>query len=460
MTAPRPPKQPRIPTARRLAWQILREHRAQAGYANELIERTLNPLPILDPERRLLTELVFGVLRHRRSLDAMIEPFRRGNRPIDPPIREALRLGAYQLAYLDHVPAHAAVYETVELIRAEFPRVVGFVNGLLRRVSELVTSTSMPTPSADSLPRQPGVYRVLSQSVFPPPDLDPAGYLATAFSWPDWLASRWLHRLGFDECLRLGHWFNHPPTIWLRVNRLRTTREALLAAFTAAGIPCSFGEHPDSIRLQDRRPIRSLPGYAEGHFCVQDLTAMQVADALDPKPGQRILDLCAAPGGKTSHLAERMGNQGSIVACDLAQNRLNTLQQLCRRLGIDMVQSHLLSQEDQGSLPSGPFDAILLDVPCSNTGVLGRRPEVRERLREREISHLVQLQMRLIHQVVDRLGPGGVLVYSTCSMEQEENQGVVRAVLQELPRLQLETEQTTLPGQPADGGYWARLRVH
>jgi 16S rRNA (cytosine967-C5)-methyltransferase len=241
------------------------------------------------------------------------------------------------------------------------------------------------------------------------------------------------------------------------VNPLRTERDHLLAELAHAGIQARAGEHPQAIRLDDSVPIRELPGYAEGWFSVQDESAMQVASALSPPPGSRVLDLCAAPGSKTTHLAELMHNEGEIIACDVDARRLGVLTDSCRRLGLTIVQ--VREREAPGSEPPpGPFDAVLVDVPCSNTGVLGRRPEVRWRLHFSEMNRLVPLQIELLLRGAQLLRPGGAIVYSTCSIEPEENRQVVDQVCRLQPDVVLESEREQVPGRPADGGYWARLR--
>jgi 16S rRNA (cytosine967-C5)-methyltransferase len=237
----------------------------------------------------------------------------------------------------------------------------------------------------------------------------------------------------------------------LRCNPLRTTREALLSALVQAGLTAEVGDHPQAVRLREHAAVRDLPGYAEGWFSVQDESAMRVASALAPAPGSTVLDLCAAPGGKTTHLAELMGDRGRIVAWDADEERLKTVTALAGRLGLTSIES-------VREAPAGPFDAVLVDVPCSNTGVLGRRPEVRWRLTPDDLRYLVPLQLRLLRLGCQRVRPGGVVVYATCSIEPEENGSVVRAVLREREGLRLEAEEEAVPGRPADGGYWARLR--
>jgi 16S rRNA (cytosine967-C5)-methyltransferase len=446
-------------TARAVALRVLLDARPGHDFAWERLDEALRHTPLGPADRRLATELVYGTLRRRGSLDALLHALvDRPRQRIPPAAWELLRLGAYQLAYLTHVPPHAAIYETVELSKAWLRgRAPGFINGVLRNLGRLLTAESAPGPAADALPLVGGAYRRLARPALPDPILRPGEYLAAGHSLPRWLADRWLARYGWDEAVRLGFWFAEPAPLWLRVNPLRTTRDALRAALAEAGYHAEPGEHPQSLRLAEHAPIRSLPGYAEGWFTVQDASAMAAASALAPEPGMTVLDLCAAPGGKTTHLAELMHDTGRIVACDVDERRLQTVGELCARLGVSIVETRLLASGAE-SAPAEPFDAALVDVPCSNTGVLGRRPEVRWRLTPADLRHLVALQTELLRTACGQVRPGGAVLYSTCSVEPEENGGVVRAALAELPGWALEAEQEHRPGLPADGGYWARLR--
>ncbi len=449
----------RVHTARTLALQVLLDCRNGDAFVQEVLDAHLTRSPLSPADRRLATHLAYGVLRRRGSLDALLHPLiARQPHNVEPWLWDALYLGAYQLAFLSHVPAHAALNETVEL--AELwgrPGAKGFLNGVLRSLSRLLTDERTDAPAADALPLEHGDYRRLARPVLSDPATQPVEYL-TAFSLPRWLARRWSERYPWSECLRLGFWFAGPAPLWLRVNPLRTDRDTFLAALHQAGVAAEAGDHPQAVRLEESASIRELPGYAEGWFTVQDQSAMRVASALDPQPGWRVLDMCAAPGGKTTHLAELMRNQGQIVACDVDEDRLSSVCALSNRLGIGIVQPWRLNPNKNEEPPAGPFDAVLADVPCSNTGVLGRRPEVRWRLRPDEFVHLVRLQTKLLCWAGERVRTGGVVVYSTCSMEPEENGGAVRAALRGLRGLNLEAEEERVPGRPADGGYWARLR--
>ncbi len=441
--------------ARQVAADVLHQARLRKQYASEIVDERAGALSPAD--RRLCTQLVMGVVRRRATLDALVKPFIRiPFHAVQPRVWDAIHLGAYQIALLTQIPRHAAVHETVELASSiGSPQAKGFINGVLRRVSELVTDEMIDEPGAQALPLD-SRYRRLTQAVFPEPRIEQTSYLAAAFSWPLWLAQRWLSQHGWDECLRLGFWFNRPLPIMLRVNRLQSDRETYRLQLAARSITSEAGNHPQSLILRDPVPVRELPGYADGAFAVQDVSAMAVASALNPAPGMRVLDLCSAPGGKTTHLAEQMQNQGEIIACDIEQHRLDTVTSLCQRMGITNVQTRLLAEHEEP--PAGPFDAALVDVPCSNTGVLGKRPEVRWRLTQREFPYLIRLQTRLLIQAIERVRPGGAIVYSTCSIEPDENRGVVSAVVRAMPGLRLEGDQIAIPGEPGDGGYWARLR--
>lgn len=479
-------------TARQVAADVLHRSRSREAFAAELIDEALSPASgrrepavlvaqnsrltsaahqELSPlDRRFLTQLVFGVIRRRGTLDALLKPFIRTSfAAVQPRVWDVLHLGTFQLVFLTHVPKHAAVNETVELASyVGVPKAKGFVNGVMRRIAELVTDEFTDKPGADAVPfdlvYHPDTpthelsprYRKLTKPVLPDPNHETLAYFAAGHSLPRWLIDRWISRFGPDECGRLGFWFNTPPPLWIRANKLHNDRETYRLRLAAALIDAEPGEHPQSLRLPDPPAIRDLPGYDAGDFAVQDHSSMLVASALGVQPGMHVLDLCAAPGGKTTHLAELMDNRGRITACDTDPKRLKTVTTLCHRLGIKGVETVLL--KDNADPPAGPFDAALVDVPCSNTGVLGRRPEVRWRLKPNEFEHLIRLQTRLLILAAERVKPGGAVVYSTCSIEPDENQGVVKAVLRGMRSLRLEAEHHAVAGRPSDGGYWARLR--
>jgi 16S rRNA (cytosine967-C5)-methyltransferase len=453
--------------ARSLALQVLLDGARHEGFVQELLDRHLATAALSPPDRRLATQLVYGVLRRRGTLQALLQPLvARPPERVEAWLWDVLLLGACQLALLDHIPPHAALHETVELAaRFGRPKAKGFLNGVLRSCAALVTPTpgadapgSPEAPAADALPLEGGRYRRLARPVLPDPATSPVEYLALAFGLPPWLARRWHDRYGGDETRRLGFWFAGPAPLTLRCNPLRIGRDGFLAALAQAGLLAQAGEHPQAVRLRDHVPVRDIPGYDQGCFSVQDESAMRVASALAPAPGSTVLDLCAAPGGKATHLAELLADRGRIIACDVDEQRLATVAGLARRLGLTSIETLRVDARREQDVPPGPFDAVLVDVPCSNTGVLGRRPEVRWRLRPGELGHLVKVQGRLLGLALQRVRPGGAVVYATCSIEPEENGALVRAALDGTPGVRLEAEEEAVPGRPADGVYWARLR--
>lgn len=446
--------------ARSLALQVLLDSALHDGFVQELLERRLADNPLSPADRRLATQLACGTLRRAGTLTALLRPLiAREPERVEPWLWDVLRLGACQLALLNQIPRHAALHETVELAaRFGRPQAKGFLNGVLRALNRLVTDDMADDPASDTLPSEGGRFRRLTEPALPDPVTYPVGYLADGFGLPVWLAERWAARYSVEECQRLGFWFAGPGPLTLRVNPLRGTRDALLADLTAAGFDASAGDHPQAIRMGEHAAVRGLPGFDEGRFAVQDESAMLAASAMNALPGWRILDLCAAPGGKTTHLAELIGNQGEILACDADAERLTTVTESASRLGLTCIRTQVVESEPGRGVPVGPFDAVLADVPCSNTGVLGRRPEARWRLRPGDLRHLTALQARLLAVAAGRVRQGGVIVYSTCSIEPEENGDLVRRVLADRPWLTIEAEADAVPGRPADGGYWARLR--
>lgn len=454
----------RVHNARTLALQVLLDCARHEGFIQDVLDRQLSTpqaRELSGPDRRLATHLAYGVLRRRGTLTTLLQPL--VNRPpeaVEPWLWDTLQLGVYQLLLLTQIPPHAALNETVELARLfGRPRAKGFINGVLRSCLGLITADRLTEPAADALPMEGGSYRRLTRPALPAPATHPVEYLARAFGLPLWLAERWLPRLGRDEAYRLGFWFAGPAPLTLRVNPLRSARAALLDALARGGWHADPGDQPQVIRLREHVAVRDLPGYADGWFSVQDESATRAGAAVAPEPGSAVLDLCAAPGGKTTHLAEQMHDRGRIVACDVDEGRLQTVRELAARLGLRSIETVRIDPQRRDSVPAGPFDRVLVDVPCSNTGVLGRRPEARWRLVPGDIRHLVLMQERLLRLAVERTRPGGTVVYSTCSIEPEENGQLVRRVLAGLPGTTLEAEEESAPGRPSDGAYWARVRV-
>jgi 16S rRNA (cytosine967-C5)-methyltransferase len=377
-----------------------------------------------------LTELVYGTLRWRGRLDRCIERHTpRSLRFFSVWTRNALRLGAYQILFLTRIPPSAAVNESVALAKQkEGPKPAGLVNAVLRKIA--------------AEREQP--LRLL-------PD-DPAERIAIEQSHPVWLVRRWVERYGPKEAEDLCRSNNAPPPLTVRVNRIKTDRDRLRARLEAAGVRVSVGRcSEDALLLEGRVRLDSLKAFREGQFTIQDEAAQLVTRILDPQPGETVLDACAAPGGKTTHIAERMQNRGSIIAVDKEKGRIARLNDNIARHGAPIIQTHCADITFPGRLRnSGRVDRMLVDAPCSGTGVLRRNPEGKWLKREKDLIRFQALQRRILDGAAPMLRPGGILVYSTCSTEPEENALAVRGFLDNRPEFQVQDIRPYLP-PPAAG---------
>ena len=411
---------------------------------------------MIERDRPFVRNLIQTVVRRKLTIETVLQEFVK--REVEPGLWLLLKLGTSQLLFGNASHRHADLNETVEVARSiGQPRWCGFLNGVLRNISRSLTDeTGTQALNGNWYPSESaGLFRKLRHNCFPAPES--RQYLSTAYSLPLWLIERWSAQWDRDELREVADWFLHPQPLCLRVNRIQTSREEVLSIFQSQKIRSLPGRIPDSIAgLLSGVSIVNLPGWNEGHFSVQDETAQHAAQTLDPQPGESVLDLCAAPGTKTTHLAERMQNRGTLIATDVSDDRLEKIRDNARRLRLDIIQTELIDREGT-NIPEGPFDAILLDAPCTNTGVLGKRIEARWRIKSDDIEELSTLQQRLLQQAADRVRPGGRILFSTCSIEPEENQHNIQNFLTSRPEFELRTVQLFRPGDPSDGGYQALL---
>ncbi|MBI1922215.1 MAG: 16S rRNA (cytosine(967)-C(5))-methyltransferase RsmB [Geobacter sp.] len=393
---------------RRTAYDILLRVEGERLFADVLLDKALTRGELQGPDRGLLTELVYGVLRRQGTLDHVIGQFSsRPAKKLDPQVRMLLRLGIYQLLYLDRVPTFAAVNETVQLAKEVAPHAAGFINAILRRTD-----------------------RERDAIAWPDPKLDPAGYIAAVHSHPRWLVESWIEQLGYEEAERLARAMSEPPPLTLRVNTLRIDRAGLLGLFAEHGISAEatrFASH--GVTVTPSRPIAELPGFAEGLFTVQDESSQLAVCLLAPCPGETILDLCAAPGGKSTYLAQLMENHGTVLACDISANKLPRIRETADRLGLSCITTQAL---DAAKVPpAGHFDRILVDAPCSALGVLRRNPEGKWRVTPADVANLAASQKRILRNASQAVKPGGFLLYSTCSTSLAEDEEIVDDFLSE-----------------------------
>ena len=423
-------------------------------------------------DRRLCQELVYGMVRWQATLDWLVARKTR-QRPRSPILRAILHLGLYQILWLDRIPDHAAVYETVQLARRNGLAIqAGFVNGLLR----------------SCLRERTALKRLLAGLKTSQPHL--------GYSHPEWLVQRWQQRWGAQRAAQLMEWNNTPPRTYGRLNTLKTQPDLLMTAWREEGVEFlpvqrDWIEENRSFELVSHPPLEKLASFARGLFYVQDPGTLLAVKMLQPRPGERVLDLCAAPGGKLTYIAQLMENRGRLCACDIDPDRFELVRQNCARLGVTCVEPIAATALNRRSVPLAPspggegrgegephsafcipnsalrkdagepssvatFDRILIDAPCSNTGVMRRRVDLRWRIQPEEILRLQETQLSLLRQAAPLLKPGGTLVYSTCSLEPEENQQTVKSFLERQKSFRLEQERELLPfNEGVDGAYVA-----
>lgn len=390
--------------ARIVAFRALERCEKDRAWSAVTLDSLLRQAELSDRDAALATRLFLGVLQNESYLDYALDLYCRSR--TESGIRTVLRLGAYQLLFLDKIPAHAAVSETVALCRAiRLDRGASLVNAVLRRLSE----------NKDHLPPIPGEGS--------------ASYLAIRYSHPLWLAERLIREQGYEQTEAFFHANNETAPLCIQVNRLRVSTEDYLRSLERRAVPYRvFPQLPGCIEL-DGGKVPSLPGFEEGLFYVQDRAARTAVHAAGAKPGMRILDACAAPGGKSMAAALDAGGQCQLISCDLHEKKLRLIRGSADRLGlVDCLET--LAADARSFRPEweSAFDLVLADVPCSGLGVIRKRPEIR-RKGEEELQALPQIQSAIFDNLCRYVKPGGVLLYSTCTVLQAENRDRVSAFL-------------------------------
>lgn len=439
-----PPPRDDVPAplsaARDIAARVLLRRLQGSTYVEDLLDDAFATTKMRPDDRRLAQEMVYGCVRWQGTLDWLVAR-KTEDRPQIPQVQVFLRLGLYQLFFLDRIPPHAACYETVEIAkRLGFVNQANFINAILRR------------SEADRAPIQTELAELKATRP------------ALGYSHPEWLVDKWTARWGADDTRRLLEWNNTAPITHVRVNTLKTTPEALLERWRLKEnveydfVTCPWTDAGQVFALKTHPSIATMGSFRDGWFYVQDPSTLLAVQTLDAWAGESILDLCAAPGGKAAYLAQKMENDGELLACDISPDRLRLVTENCTRLGVTCVETLALGDHPEAALIQRKFDKVLVDAPCSNTGVLRRRLDLRWRVRPEELDRLRETQFDLLRLAAAHLKPGGTLVYSTCSLEPEENADVVQEFLSAHPRFKLESERELLPFRDGvDGAYVAKL---
>jgi 16S rRNA (cytosine967-C5)-methyltransferase len=410
-------------TAREAAFRTLTACERQDAWADGFLKRTLREGELDAREAALATRLTFGVLQNRMLLDWYVDRFARGK--LDLTVRTALRLGAYQLLFLDRVPASAAVNESVKLTKqfSKNPGAAGLVNGVLR-----------------NLERQ-------RQELAPPEDL------SIQYSHPRWLVDAFLRRLGEEGTRALLTCHNGQTPTVAQVNTCRASTQAVRQALTAAGVEAT--PHPwlkDCLELQGTGSLEELEPFQRGEFYIQDAAARLAVLAAEPKPDMEVLDACAAPGGKSFAAAIAMGDAGEILSCDIHPHKQALIEKGAERLGLSSVHPETRNAKERLQAWEGRFDLVLADVPCSGLGILRKKPDIRYK-DPKPLKGLPAVQRAILDNVGAYVKPGGALLYSTCTLLERENEDVVRAFLDTHREFTLEALNLPEPVGRVEAGF-------
>lgn len=392
------------------AIKILNRIERTDSYLDKLLDSELKSKDVADIDKSLLAEIVHGVLRWQGRLDWILNGFTHGNfSKSEVNVRNALRVALYQILFLNHVPQYAAVYEAVEFIkRIRGEKFAGFVNAVLRNI-----------------------LRTLDAIYYPNPEEELIQYLAVYYSHPAWMVKRWLTRFGREELEKLLIANNEIPGLTLRINKLKIQPPEFLSLLDKQNVPYQGSSFIDYfIKVKSLSGISQLNIFQSGYFTIQDESAALPVLLLDPHPGEKVIDMCAAPGGKTTFIAESMQNQGEILSVDKYESKLNMIKTSCERLGIQNVK---LLVSDATQLDSSLADKVLVDAPCSGLGTLRKKPDIKWKREAEDIPHLADQQMKLLENGARLVKPGGVLVYSTCTTEPEENDLLMKSFLAQHP---------------------------
>lgn len=407
----------KIDLARDAAVSVIYRVLREGAYSNIAIKQELDKGGLLKLDKALVTEIVNGTLRNLTRIDWVKSQFVKKNK-IEPWIEDIIRCGIYQLLFLDRVPDSAVCNESAELARKHgHEGTVKFVNGVLRNVSRNKEKLEYPDKEKESVK-----------------------YLSVFYSHPEWMVKKWVKDYGRDFTEELLKSNNETPPFTIRCNKLKIRKQELMTMLSEENIDCTEGRYnPEAIYIRGTSAIEGKDSFKKGYYQVQDESSMLVAHIMDPKPGDRVLDICSAPGGKTTHIAELMGNQGEIVARDIHQHKLKLVEENCSRLGVGIVRTELYNAMllDEGSLEK--YDMVLLDAPCSGLGVMRRKPDLRWKKEQDNFWELAKLQRDMLELASRYVKPEGVLIYSTCTINKTENLEVVKDFLSGSQQFQLES---------------------
>ncbi|HZG61143.1 MAG TPA: 16S rRNA (cytosine(967)-C(5))-methyltransferase RsmB [Anoxybacillus sp.] len=408
---------------REVALETLLAIEKNQAYSNLLLNKMIEKHQLSSKDVGLLTEIVYGTIQRRDTLDYFLRPFLKKPSKLEVWVKVLLRLSLYQMLYLDRVPDRAAIYEAVEIAKKRGHKgIASMVNGVLRAIQR------EGVPSLEQI-------------------ADPVERLAVETSHPLWLVKRWVKQFGMDEARKMCETNLLPPEQTARVNITRATIDETIERLRQEGVEVAGGDvAPEAIKAEKGNLAHTL-AYKEGYLTIQDESSMLVAKALGVKENERVLDSCAAPGGKSTHIAELMHNTGQVVSLDIHDHKVKLIQEQAERLHLTNIQTKVLdSRKVNEYFEKETFDKILVDAPCTGFGVLRRKPDIKYVKTENDIRQLAKIQREILDAVAPLLKKGGILVYSTCTVDQEENSDVVKDFLEHHPEFVMdETMKERLP---------------
>jgi 16S rRNA (cytosine967-C5)-methyltransferase len=403
----------------RTVYRVLRE----GAYSNIAVREELDKDGLGRLDKAFITEIVNGTLRNLTRIDWIMSRFIK-TKKIEPWIEDIIRCGIYQIIFLDRVPDSAVCNESAELARSRgHEGAVKFVNGVLRNISRNKQKLEYPDKNKNAVK-----------------------YLSVFYSHPEWIVKKWIKDYGMkftEELLRAN---NEKPPFTIRCNRLKTSKEELTAILAGEGIECADGIYaPEAIHIKGTSSIEERESFNNGYYQVQDESSMLVAHVVDPKPGDMVIDMCSAPGGKTTHMAELMENKGEIVARDIHRHKLRLVEENCSRLGVSIVRTELHDAMTLDGDSFEKFDRVLLDAPCSGLGVMRRKPDLRWKKDPEDFKELAGLQRMMLELASGYVKPGGKLIYSTCTLNKTENAEVIKDFLSYNQQFQMESITGQVP---------------
>ncbi|HHW48183.1 MAG TPA: 16S rRNA (cytosine(967)-C(5))-methyltransferase RsmB [Clostridiaceae bacterium] len=395
-----------IDAARETALKILYDINEKGAYSNISINRHFAASKLKEIDKAFATELVYGTIRWKLTIDWVIEKFSSVKLSrISPWIMNILRMGVYQTLFVDRVPETAACNESVKLAKKYgHTASSGYVNAILRNIARNKDKIEYPDKNRDVL-----------------------RFLSIKHSHPEWMVKKWVDLFGIDFTEELLESNNEAPEITVRVNTLKTTRDELAENLKASGYEVENGRYVEqALIIKNPHSLIDMETFKKGYFQVQDESSMLVSRILDPKPGELVMDVCSAPGGKATHIAELMKNEGCVIARDIHEHKIKLINDAANRLGLDIVKTELFDAAIPDERYREKADKVLVDAPCTGLGIIRRKPDIKWERTEADITGIVRLQKKILRAASTYVKPGGALVYSTCTINPEENEEVIK----------------------------------